>query len=155
MLSKIASCKRAIPSFAALNSKRQLVTKQQMFKMVLQRGIMTKNYQQTTSSMIRASLLCPPQIRNFSDAEGAPQQERTGPIIDERVPRLMKNKILLLGIPAGVTKDDIREAFKEFEINEEQFNYQSQEETKDERGGRAFFDVGSVELGEQLVEKHG
>ena len=29
------------------------------------------------------------------------------------------------------------------------------EETKDERGGRAFFDVGSVELGVQLVEKHG
>ena len=67
----------------------------------------------------------------------------------------MKDKILLLGIPSGVTRDDILEAFKEFEIVEERLNYQSQQETGDERGGRCFFDVASVELGEQLIEKHG
>jgi len=99
--------------------------------MVLQRGFMTKNCQQTTSRMIRASLLCPPQFRQFSDwgdspaggDERPPQTQQN--FVDERVPRFFKNKIVLLGIPAGVTKDDLLESFKEFNVAEDKLTYQS------------------------------
>lgn len=53
----------------------------------------------------------------------------------------MKNKLILLSIPPDVTKENIMEAFKDYGIEDEKVQYQSQEETQDERGGRAFIEV--------------
>lgn len=57
--------------------------------------------------MVRASILCPTQIRLFSDDA---EQRPAG---DERVPRFFKDKLVIFSIPADVTEEMIVEKVKD------------------------------------------
>ena len=63
--------------------------------------------------------------------------------------------MVIFGIPQDVTKEHLLETFAEYGANDETMRYEDQESTGHEKGGRCFFNVGSDDLGDQLIAKFG
>lgn len=93
----------------------------------------------------------PPATDGASNTpEGGAPANRPPPA-DPRVPRYMKNRIRIFGIPAEVTHEHLLEFFKEYGCTESDLSFKSQEETGNERGGTCFVTLASAELGEKLM----
>ena len=96
--------------------------------------------------MVRASILCPPQIRLFNS------ETEQRPAGDPRVPRFFKDKLAIFGVPADVTEEQLVEKLKDHGLTGT-LNYKSAAETQDARGGVCFLTVSSAEAGEKLKEE--
>lgn len=78
-------------------------------------------------------------MAKFSEMQGGGYQP------DPRIPRFFKSKMVMFGIPQDITREQLLEAFAEYGANDETMRYEDQESTGHEKGGRAFFNVGSDE----------
>ena len=58
--------------------------------------------------------------------------------MDPRVPRYLKNRLIIFGIPQDVTKEHILEIFKDYGATDDKITFRSMEETGNERGGQCF-----------------
>jgi len=77
--------------------------------------------------------------------------------IDERIPRFIKSKFVILNIPESVTEEMLKEKFKKYGPfrKKNTLNYQSKSKTGNKDGGRCFLNVKSDDIGDKVVKDFG
>ena len=73
--------------------------------------------------------------------------------IDERIPRFIKSKLIILKIPESVTEEMLKEKFKKY--GPFTLNYDSKSKTGNRNGGRCILDVKSDDVGDKVFKDLG